>query len=315
MLAELEEIISYKDHADEPDRQETQRKTWSKRYVALATMLILRLDGCQRDVEVWQRILQVRSLVLTPTESMDTWIAFADLCRDSDRLNLAEKTLTSLVGSSYNAHDPEVSTLLMSNLPQSRARAPPPVIFAYFRLAWAKGATVPPVMTDIGPINQDRWQTLQYLREFTSQLTIDIGAEARDQSGNLILPEEKLYGEYTRLLARCHVELGSWQSTLLEDPYQVRFPLQLALSRTLTFSTNHRQFCMITNLQQSSTLGGTKPGTPGRWQTLRLSLDWRCLLEGYGQNISKHSSFRLSRDFYDRFRSLLAILCKILCDC
>ena len=31
MLAELEEIISYKDHADEPDRQETQRKTWSKR--------------------------------------------------------------------------------------------------------------------------------------------------------------------------------------------------------------------------------------------------------------------------------------------
>ena len=31
MLAELEEIISYKDHADEPDRQATQRKTWSAR--------------------------------------------------------------------------------------------------------------------------------------------------------------------------------------------------------------------------------------------------------------------------------------------
>jgi hypothetical protein len=73
-------------------------------------LLMLRLEGCQRDVEVWQRILQVRSLVLTPTESMDTWIAFADLCRDSDRLNLAEKTLTSLVGSSYNAQDPEVSS-------------------------------------------------------------------------------------------------------------------------------------------------------------------------------------------------------------
>jgi FKBP12-rapamycin complex-associated protein len=31
MLAELEEIISYKDHAEEPERQATQRKTWSKR--------------------------------------------------------------------------------------------------------------------------------------------------------------------------------------------------------------------------------------------------------------------------------------------
>lgn len=67
-----------------------------------------RLEGCQRDVEVWQRILQVRSLVLSPHEDMDTWIHFSDLCRDSDRLNLAEKTLTSLVGNSYNAMDPEV---------------------------------------------------------------------------------------------------------------------------------------------------------------------------------------------------------------
>jgi phosphatidylinositol kinase/protein kinase (PI-3 family) len=76
---------------------------------ALASVLIRsRLEGCQRDVEVWQRILQLRSLVLTPSEDMDTWISFADLCRTSDRLNLAEKTLRSLVGSSYIASDPEV---------------------------------------------------------------------------------------------------------------------------------------------------------------------------------------------------------------
>ena len=71
-------------------------------------MHMARLEGCQRDVEVWQRILQVRSLVLSPNEDMDTWIHFADLCRDSDRLNLAEKTLTSLVGNSYIAMDAEV---------------------------------------------------------------------------------------------------------------------------------------------------------------------------------------------------------------
>jgi FKBP12-rapamycin complex-associated protein len=31
MLAELEEIISYKGHVEEPDRQATQRRTWHKR--------------------------------------------------------------------------------------------------------------------------------------------------------------------------------------------------------------------------------------------------------------------------------------------
>lgn len=192
MLAELEEIITYKDHADEPERQALQRKTWSQR-----------LEGCQRDVDVWQRILQVRSLVLTPNEDMDTWINFADLCRNSDRINLAEKTLTSLVGSnSYQTMDPE-----------SRARAPPPVIFAYFRLAWAKGASE--------GRKDERLETLQYLRDFTIQLSEDIGVGQRDNFGQLVLPDTKLFGEYTKLLARCHVELGKWQAQLRGDDPRV----------------------------------------------------------------------------------------------
>lgn len=66
-----------------------------------------RLAGCQRDVEVWQRILQLRSMVLTPKDDTKTWLHFADLCRTSDRLTLAEKTLTALVGNS--SMDPDVS--------------------------------------------------------------------------------------------------------------------------------------------------------------------------------------------------------------
>jgi len=31
MLSELEEIISYKKQADQPDRQATMRRTWMKR--------------------------------------------------------------------------------------------------------------------------------------------------------------------------------------------------------------------------------------------------------------------------------------------
>jgi FKBP12-rapamycin complex-associated protein len=96
---------------------------------------------------------------------------------------------------------------------QSRARAPPPVIFAYFRLAWAKGAN--------DGFNQERYETLKYLRDFTEQLTADIGAGERSSSGILVLPDEKLYGEYTKLLARCHVELGQWQAAIREDPFSV----------------------------------------------------------------------------------------------
>ena len=33
MLAELEEVITYKDRMDDPERQASQRLTWQKRYV------------------------------------------------------------------------------------------------------------------------------------------------------------------------------------------------------------------------------------------------------------------------------------------
>jgi FKBP12-rapamycin complex-associated protein len=48
-------------------------------------------------VDVWQQILKVRTLVISPKENMEMWIKFANLCRKSDRLELAEKTLRQLL--------------------------------------------------------------------------------------------------------------------------------------------------------------------------------------------------------------------------
>ena len=59
--------------------------------------VLVRLQGCQPDVEVWQRILQVRALVLSPEDDPVMWIKFANLCRKSDRMFLAEKTINSLL--------------------------------------------------------------------------------------------------------------------------------------------------------------------------------------------------------------------------
>lgn len=86
MLAELEEIIHYKQLYDQPQAQMFIRKTWTAR-----------IKGCQRNIEVWQRILKVRALVVSPQEDLEIWIKFANLCRKGSRLSLSYKTLNALL--------------------------------------------------------------------------------------------------------------------------------------------------------------------------------------------------------------------------
>lgn len=58
---------------------------------------LYRLLGCKPDVDVWQRVLHVRALVTSPEEESVIWIKFANLCRKSNRMTLAEKTINSLL--------------------------------------------------------------------------------------------------------------------------------------------------------------------------------------------------------------------------
>ncbi|KAK5714212.1 phosphatidylinositol kinase-related protein kinase tor1, partial [Elasticomyces elasticus] len=69
MLAELEEIITYKQNAGDLEKQEAMRQTWSQR-----------LLGCQQNVEVWQRMFKIRALATAPRENLDMSIKFASLC-------------------------------------------------------------------------------------------------------------------------------------------------------------------------------------------------------------------------------------------
>ena len=39
MLSELEEIVAYKQFADQPERQDVLRKTWRKRYCRAALIM------------------------------------------------------------------------------------------------------------------------------------------------------------------------------------------------------------------------------------------------------------------------------------
>ncbi|KAJ3394189.1 phosphatidylinositol kinase- protein kinase tor1 [Entophlyctis sp. JEL0112] len=192
MLAELDEIISYKQLYDFPDRQALIRKTWMKR-----------LMGCQKTVEVWQKILRVRALVVSPMEDYDMWIKFANLCRKSGKLALSFKTLTKLLSVESN----DLGILDTSN-------NPPHVIYACLKHAWASG------------VKEVKEHAFDQLRQFTKTLVDRLGIETlNDISIRIESNKDDLELQKTiKLLARCYLKLGEWQQSLEEDLTDVVIP-------------------------------------------------------------------------------------------
>ncbi|KAJ2779391.1 phosphatidylinositol kinase- protein kinase tor1 [Coemansia javaensis] len=86
LLTELEEVISYKKAADDPEHRMTIERTWRER-----------LSGVQQDVGVWQRILRLRSIVLRPILDLDTWIRYVNMCRKSGHLHIARNAIAQLL--------------------------------------------------------------------------------------------------------------------------------------------------------------------------------------------------------------------------
>lgn len=227
MLAELEELIVYK-QCDEK-KQATMRKTWE-----------IRLQGCQRNVEVWHRMLRLRALVIAPQENMRMWIKFANLCRKSGRMGLAEKSLKQLIGS-----DAPLESMIPywqdrrepgSGLPKN---VPAQVIYAMLKFQWEAG------QESAGrPSKSIAERTLYCLQRFTNEsahrlevarahLSAQGGSneenwsfQAQQQGGALVDPsmlspetQRALYSQ-TSLLAKCYLRQGDWQIALNKDDWQ-----------------------------------------------------------------------------------------------
>merc|ERR1719357_2056716 len=173
MLAELEEVIEYK---QVPERRQTIKDMWWAR-----------LQGCQRVVEDWQRILQVRSLVLEPADHQRTWLKYASLCRKSHRLKLSHKTLVTILGV-----DPSLAPdqPLPTTIPQAT--------FAYCKHLWGSG-------------QQERAfsQLHNFVKKTLHPRSVQLTAAASPD-----LEAERQLGETRKLLARCYLKLGSWQEAL-----------------------------------------------------------------------------------------------------
>ncbi|KAJ4287076.1 phosphatidylinositol kinase- protein kinase tor1 [Collariella sp. IMI 366227] len=227
MLAELEELIVYKQCG--PEKRATLRATWETR-----------LKGCQRNVEVWQRMLRLRSLVLTPQENMHMWTKFANLCRKSGRMGLAEKSLKQLIDT-----DSPLESVIPYWFEQSASpgleRIASPVVYAVLKFQWEIGQQP-------GLRNSDRGvaeRTLYCLHRFTEEMAhrvetirLQLSASAQAAANGLVEGQNHArYHEYeeaaalgpeaqrhwieqTTLLAKCYLRQGDWMITLNRNDWQ-----------------------------------------------------------------------------------------------
>ncbi|KAH6617660.1 armadillo-type protein [Chaetomium sp. MPI-SDFR-AT-0129] len=225
MLAELEELIVYKQCG--PEKRATLRATWETR-----------LKGCQRNVEVWQRMLRLRSLVLTPQENMHMWTKFANLCRKSGRMGLAEWSLKQLIDT-----DAPLESVIpyWSEEPPAPGieRIASPVVYAVLKFQWELGQQPGARSSDRGIAER----TLYCLHKFTedtahqvenARLQLNASAQAanaipdgsnhpryNDPDENMVGPDaQRHWLEQTVLLAKCYLRQGDWMITLDKNDWQ-----------------------------------------------------------------------------------------------
>lgn len=170
---------------------------------------------------------------MSPRDNMEMWIKFANLCRKSGRLGLAEKTINSLLGDeNIDVEDAVRSAFLFDRdaayLGAQALNGPPHVIYAHLKFKWASG---------------QKQESLMFLQDIASRLAQDLGVDENANS-NGSLPYEASpelahqLPEFTRLLARCYYKLGEWQVALQDGWGAVRI---LIILRTEAYRLMYAQ--------------------------------------------------------------------------
>ncbi|CAE6464067.1 unnamed protein product [Rhizoctonia solani] len=181
MLSEIEEMIKWKMSAENPQRRDTIQKVWMHR-----------LQQCRPEVEVWQRIVQLRTLVLLPKQDPTMWTKFANLCRKNDRRFLAERTFNSLLDERF------------WNSSTGASVAPPSVIYSHLKFLWSGESDYRP-------------KTLEAMTRFISDMSRDLGLDPEDPYAHIDeLNTEPQLKDFSKLLAKCYLKRSQWMVEL--DP-------------------------------------------------------------------------------------------------
>ncbi|KAI4644804.1 uncharacterized protein J4E78_009623 [Alternaria triticimaculans] len=237
MLAELEEIMQYKQNEGNLEKQRSMRKTWMKR-----------LRGLQPNPEVWQRMIKVRQLVISPKEGTDMWIKYTNLCRKSNRMNLANKALQKLLDIESTG-DSTVVEFVRNNAHEISH----PVAYTTYKYMWAD--------------QNFKQEALDSMKDFTGRLSEDLAMRTRaatnpmmgqngmngmsngqhmftninpfaatnghsgvnGMNGSSMLNGSSIgaspteLAESHRLLAKCYLKQGDWQQELQDGEWEHEF--------------------------------------------------------------------------------------------
>jgi len=223
------------------------RRMWSQRL----------LHGAARSVDVWQNVLLVRRLVLSPQEDMDTWLRFDSLCRKSGKLSLSLQVLTTLLGfDPQQWHREAETTNDASNGNGNLAPFPtdfPAVTYAYLKHLWKAGEDAAGIEMKI--------EALTRLQQLSTQL--EAYTTSRSGAGG---------GGYAAHTAAASQNAGSWDELLGNR----RHSIDIGADGTLHITRPSRAPSMSISVSPPTSFGGaaqsgSRPGSPVRARTARQS--------------------------------------------
>jgi FKBP12-rapamycin complex-associated protein len=195
-LVELEEVIEYSTISSKTDSA-----TSDSRKSLITKMWHDRLWGVQRNVEVWQALLSVRSLVLPVSEDSDTWLKFASLCRKSGRLRQSKRTLIKLLN-----YDPESKS--PGEPGYGAGSSKPQAMYSYCKYLWS-----------IGKCNDayDRLQELSQELKAGSNIFNNgpNGTESTAHKNGIF--QSNIHSGKPLLQARVYLKRGLWHWSLMQD--------------------------------------------------------------------------------------------------
>eukprot|EP00898_Chlorokybus_atmophyticus_P008681 jgi/Chlat1/8814/Chrsp90S08148 len=176
-LAEIEEVMHYCQlKPEEADEKHRMQRMWSDR-----------IRGAQRNVEVWQAVLAVRSLILPSAEDAQTWLKFASLCRKSGRVRQSHRTLVRLLQADQARMAPNGEAVGNGYIP---GFGMPNVFLAYLKHMWAVG--------DEGK----RRDAFRHLQSFAVELN------------NRVREGENMDSAF---MSKVYLKLGTWRWALCEE--------------------------------------------------------------------------------------------------
>ncbi|OMJ77176.1 hypothetical protein SteCoe_23284 [Stentor coeruleus] len=184
-LCDLEEVILFKSEEETPERRDDLLELWNSR-----------LRGSQPSIDIWEKFLSFRPLLVCPEEDLDTWTQFAELCMKNRQMRLAEDTLETLLLRSES--DPKNGSKIFFKINQNEKTHPGSVCFVYLKYLY-----------------NSEPRTLEYLIEFVK--------------------EQEILNAPKSTLCKYYLQLTKWQKATMQDGFNRKIMDQVLESiRTAT---------------------------------------------------------------------------------